>query len=137
MKTITEIPRKTLRYKRSDIGILYRNGILKNKKLELLNISQQGMLIKLASNLKLHKRMNFIIKFNEEREFELTGNIVSKSKIQSRSSAKLEATKKPSSSTHKSIYHYGVSFNEADDSFKSYLLKSNIEKRMQLRALKQ
>jgi len=136
MKTLTEIPRKTLRYKRSDISISYRNGILGSKKLELLNIGQQGMLIKLASNLKLHKRMNFIIKFDEERKFELTGNIVSKAKTQRRNAGKLEAAKQPFISTHSSVYHYGVYFNEADDNFKSYLLKSNIEKRLNLRALK-
>jgi len=135
MENLTELPRKTLRYRRSDIKISCRKKMQASNKLELLNISQQGMLIKLASNLKLHKPMKFIIKFDEKIKFVLNGNIVRKERIQNKNVGELKATKKTLISTDNSVYQYGVYFNEVDDDFKSYLLRSNIAIRLRYRSL--
>ena len=47
-----------------------------------MGISQQGVAIRLASNLKLKKAVKIRVKFNEEKEFELNVHVISKSIVQ-------------------------------------------------------
>jgi len=126
MKAITRLARKSLRYKRKDISVHVCQNGRKFKYVELLNISQSGMLIRGQINLKncvLSK-----ISFNKKNVFEQKGTVVRKVK----SVESLPAKKAWFFfSKDKSVYEYGLAFEGDASAFKHFLLLSNMKMRLE------
>jgi len=129
-----EIPRQHIRYNRPDINVFILNKGKIFSCAELLNISQQGMGCKIDSSMKLKKHIELMIQFNEGKAFELKGYIVNKSKTAIKEQAqfmeRIWGLLMPDSSFH----NYGISFDEPDDDFKLFLLKSNLQNKLSHRS---
>jgi len=123
-----EISRNSIRYERSDIRVEY-SKIFKNcRYAELFNISQKGMSIRLASNLKFNKSHKFIINFGAQKSFVVKGVIVSKSKdLKEGKAGLLNKFKRMGKCSN---YNYGVCFNQNCDDYQAHLLSSNIHKKL-------
>jgi len=129
MKDTIILARKSLRYKRTDISVHVCQGRGRFQYIELLNISQNGMLIRGQINLNLRNYVMSTISFDENDVFDQKCNIVSKIKIKSVES---ELTKKIWGFFTKdhSVYEYSLVFEDDSSDFKDYLLRSNMEKRL-------
>jgi hypothetical protein len=66
MKDIKNLARKSLRYKRKDISVYIGQGRRPFKYVELLNISQNGMLIRGQINLNLNNCIMSKISFDKK-----------------------------------------------------------------------
>jgi len=117
--------RKRVRYKRRDIDINILKIIGNYKQVNLLNISQQGIAIRSSFRLKLNTEIVSKLKFPEGYEFHESGHIVRKIIL-------VDANTNTRSSwlRSKSIYEYGIAFNDASQEFKDTLLTSNIQLRL-------
>lgn len=125
-----EIPRQYIRYNRSDITVFIRERGKIFSYVELLNISQQGLSCRIGSSMKLKKRLELLIKFNESKSFELNGYIANKSKIESEEQAPFMERIWGILMPDHSFHNYGINFNEVNDDFKLFLLKSNMQKKL-------
>jgi len=81
MEAITSLVRKSLRYKRKDISVHICQGRRSFKCVELLNISQNGMLIR--GRINLNNCIVSRISFDKNNVFEQKSTVVSKIKIKS------------------------------------------------------
>lgn len=126
--------RSNLRYKRSDIDVELKTDSSIVNYVELINISQDGMSICLGEKLKMKKNYTFYLGFSGEERFKLKGEVVNKvldlpeednifKKIVSRIFAP-ETT----------AVHYGIELEDRSD-FKSYLLTSNMKRRLNRRSV--
>ncbi|NOQ16496.1 MAG: hypothetical protein GQ581_05515 [Methyloprofundus sp.] len=115
--------RKMLRYNRRDIDIDIFQSIGNYKHVDLLNISQQGIAIRSSFRLKLNMEIISNIKFPEGHEFRESGHIVRKINP-------VDTNTRSSWLRSKSVYEYGVEFNDVSQEFKDTLLTSNIQLRL-------
>jgi len=131
MQDITNLARrKSLRYKRKDISVHICQGRRQFRYVELLNISQNGMLIRGRINLKLNSCIVSRISFDKNNVFEQKSTVVSKAKIKS---AELQLAKKTwfFFAQDNSVYDYGLTFEGDSSAIQTFLLQSNIEKRLE------
>lgn len=130
MKDIKNLARKSLRYKRKDISVYIGQGRRPFKYVELLNISQNGMLIRGQINLNLNNCIMSKISFDKQHVFEQKSTVVSKIKIKS---AALQPLKKAwfFFERDNSIYDYGLAFEGDLSAVQTFLLRSNIERRLE------
>jgi len=130
MKNITNLVRKSLRYKRKDISVYISQGRRVFKYVELLNISQNGMLIRGQINLNLNNCVVSKISFDKKHVFEQKSTVVSKIKIKS---AALQPLRKTwfFFAQDNSIYDYGLAFEGDSSAVQAFLLRSNIERRLE------
>ena len=107
-----EKPRQFIRYNRSDVTVFIREKGENLAYVELLNISQQGVSFRIASNMKLKKHLELIIKFDKNHTFELKGYIIYKFKdmIEAKTQfmERVWGVIMPGYSSHK----YGISFKK-------------------------
>ena len=108
-KAITNLVRKSCRYKRKDISVHICQGRRPFKYVELLNISQNGMLIRGQINLSLKKCVVSKISFDKDHVFGQKSTVVSKIKIKS---AESQSPKKTwfFFAQDNSVYDYGACF---------------------------
>lgn len=126
-----ETPRRFIRYSRSDITLFIREKGGDLTYVELLNISQQGISCRMGSNIRLKRHLEFLIKFNESHNFELKGYIVNKSKDNIEEKTKFMDWLWGLFMPDYSFRNYGVFFNEAGDDFKLYLIRSNMQRKLE------
>lgn len=124
-----DTPRNTIRYKRSDICVLIYQG-RDSEHAELVDISQQGMAIRLASSLKKNRLFGFRVTFNDNKAFELKGYVTNKSIVQTEDESQDQKIKWSLFKPKNSVYSYSISFNEACDDFKAYLIQSSMQRRL-------
>ncbi len=122
--------RKKLRYKRTDIDVFICLGKNKFVHVKLINISQEGMLIRSPLNLKPQKYIRTLVSLDKDNEFEQKSRIVSKLK---RKEVATEPFKKIWSFLARDswVYDYGIVFEDDDSDFKVFLLQSNIKQRLE------
>jgi hypothetical protein len=124
-----EISRKSIRYKRSDIKVFIIEG-KDFQYVELVDISQQGLAIRLVSSLKLKKAVKIRINFNEDKDFELDGHVISKSIVQTEGELQVKKRVWSLFQSNNSPCTYSIGFDDVSNDFQSYLLRSNMEKRL-------
>ncbi len=130
MVTIANLARKNLRYKRKDISVHICQGRRPFKYVELLNISQNGMLIRGRISLNLKDSVVSRISFDRNNVFQQKSTVVSKIK---RKSGEPQSLKKAwfFFAKDNSIYDYGLAFEGDSSAVQTFLLQSNIEKRLE------
>jgi len=130
MTIIANLARKNLRYKRKDISVHICQGKRPFKYVELLNISQNGMLIRGRISLNLNDSVVSRISFDRNNVFEQKSTVVSKIRIKS---AESQSPKKNwfFFVQDNSVYDYGLAFEGDSSAVQTFLLQSNIEKRLE------
>ena len=124
MKYIKNLARKSLRYKRKDISVYIGQGRGPFKRVELLNISQNGMLIRGQISLNLNNRLVSKISFDKRHVFEQKSTVVSKIKVKSKA---LQPLKKAwfFFERDNSIYKYGLAFEGDSSAVQTFLNSYN------------
>jgi len=124
-----EAPRARVRYKRPDINVLIKMGMGKLFYAELLDISQQGMSIRLDSKLRVNKDYKFLFQFSDKKRFELKGKVISKLSGQQQEKVNLIKRILCLFTSDCAVTNYGIMF-EMDRGFKSHLLNTGMEKHL-------
>lgn len=123
-------PRKCVRYQRNDIEIYVYNGRAGYVHIKLVNIGQQGVAFRSCLPLKEHKNVIFKIIFDSQHAFKLTGKIVRKVKIQADKQPQEKKSWLSCFCADRSEHEYGVLFDNVSPEFKTFLLQTNLEKRI-------
>ena len=125
------LARKCIRYHRNDIRVYICHSRKRNIHVELHDISQQGMSFRCHFPLKLNKHIMFKIIFDCEHGFRQKGKVVRKVKIHDDNPESSEKKKHWLwFEVDNSLHDYGVRFDKASPEFKTFLLQTNIKKRI-------